>query len=138
MGNYLDNIDSVRANLLRELEKRGGEANTSELKRAWGVDNPQRVKYRMKEMAEEALVVEEHQGLDSTGGSRPNLYRLTDEGRTVLNVYDLPGDGFENVLESRVSKLEREVRELKQLVEEIEERVADIEDRDWPEPDPWE
>lgn len=135
-----DNLDETRANLLRELKKRGGEANTSELKKAMGAENPQSVKYRMKDMAEKALVEEEHQGLDGTGSNRPNLYRLTEDGRFVLENFDLPGDGFENEVEvmlkrlnERVRRMQEKVRQIDDRVEEIEERIEEVD----PDPDPW-
>jgi len=134
-------ITETEANLLRTLQEHGGEATTSELKKEMGADHPQKVKYRMDKLEDQALVEKEYQGLSETGAQLPNLYRLTDDARSLLDDYadELPGDGFENDVDARLSQLTDEIAVLRDRIEQLETAVEELNRQQSPDfdPDPW-
>jgi len=123
------NLDRLEANILRFIGEEG-TVTTSELKQKMQVDRPATAKHHARKLCDRGFVRETKVARDPTTGRQPpNEFDVTDQGRLVLTEFDdqLPGDGFEQLTERRIERLEKAVEKLKNRVERLENG----------EPDPW-
>jgi peptidoglycan hydrolase CwlO-like protein len=125
---YQQVLDAVK-----QQNKQGEPATTTDIKNYTGWDVNEKVKYRLRKLEEFGLVEVHKPGNDETGSPLPVRAKLTRDGLETMESYEWESVG-EKTQEERIHELEEDVGELEGEVSELQKRVENLEgsnDAEW-------
>lgn len=128
-------LDSKSEWMMKCIFERGGETNTSEIKKETGLQN-QSIHYRYEKLSDYGLILTQKEEASGSGRIPPTIAKLTERGEEGIrkgligDVFDEDGEGDgEGSVElsyEQFEEFEREIRRLENRVNALQSSVDDV------------
>ena len=125
-GSSVTEFDWMTESILMELRGMEGEGNTSELKERIGVENHDRVRYRLNKKLEPQGFIETEQRDGGSGPNPPTIAHLTSRGEGLADQLLDADDSDDLSISTEIEQLRAEVNKLETTVESQAETIEEL------------